>query len=188
MKKIVMILLAVLGISAAAQAQFRVGGSFSFWYENGDGPDVTSFTLAPEFAYELNKKWEVGGQLGIAVAGANEDGVDNAMAFSVTPYGRYTFYRTGKLSLYCDGLVNIAAGNATEGDLRDGNGKDDSDVAFAVGLRPGMAYRLSDHWGMQASLGFLGFSANDSRVAGGYRPGFGVSLTNALSLGVFYHF
>ncbi|MCM1108862.1 MAG: porin family protein [Clostridium sp.] len=188
MKKIVMTLLAILAMSTAAKAQFRVGDNFSFWYENGDGPAVTSFTLAPEFAYELNKKWEVGGQLGISVAGANVDGKDNALAFSVTPYGRYTFYRTGKLSLYCDGLMNIAAGNATESDLQTGTGADNSEVAFAIGLRPGAAYRINDHWGMQASLGFLGFSANDSRVAGGFRPGFGVSLTNTLSLGVFYHF
>ncbi|MDE7377901.1 MAG: porin family protein [Paraprevotella sp.] len=188
MKKIVMTLLAVLAMTTAAQAQFRVGGSVSFWYENGDGPDITSFTLAPELAYELNEKWEVGGQLGIAVAGANETGRDNALAFSVTPYGRYTFYRTGKLSLYCDGLMNIAAGNATESDLQAGSGASNSDVAFAVGLRPGVAYRICPHWGMQASLGFLGFSANDGRVAGGYRPGFGVSLSNTLSLGVFYHF
>lgn len=98
MKKILLVVV-VLFTALAAQAQeMYLGGGISLW-RNTD-IDKTSFSITPDFGYNLNSKWAIGGELALAFNGY--DGIYEAKttSFALAPYARYSFYENKIVRLF----------------------------------------------------------------------------------------
>ncbi|MCX4292641.1 MAG: outer membrane beta-barrel protein [Prevotella sp.] len=176
MKKL-FLMAAFVVASVAASAQIYVGGSLGFESskENKDADALTSFSILPEVGYNLSDNLAVGIQLGYA---SQEQGDEYTVsAFSVAPYARYTFAKSGAASFFVDGgIIFTAYGSDAEGSN------------FGVGLRPGVKFAVSDKVDVVAKTGFLGYSKNSEKFNGG-GSAFGLSIDNTdLTLGILFNF
>lgn len=168
MKKFLMVaILAVLG-AVSAKAQVRLGGEVMVWYNNDT--EVTSYKFIPEIGYKFNDRWEVGTDIGFA-GNSNQEG----LSFELAPFARYTFLRAGMFSMFGEGGFAVATAKH-------------KDTAFNIGLRPGVDLELSEHWSLEAHLGFLGFATNKGGIAGMQASGFGFDFANGTSFGLIYQF
>ncbi|NDV65990.1 outer membrane beta-barrel protein [Bacteroides sp. 224] len=165
MKKIVMFLFVVCA-AVAANAQVYAGGSLGFW--DNDDADKTSFRIVPEVGYTLDDKWALGIELGYdhsKVAGIKKD------IYFVAPYARYSYFNKGIVSLFVDG----GFGFSTVKDGEDG---------FNIGLKPGLAIKLTDKFSLVSKFGFVGYSDDYEFM----ENGFGLDLTNNITFGFFVNF
>ena len=103
--------------------------------------------------------------------------------FTIAPYARYTFAKTGIASFFVDG--GVYASFLTGGD--------DSykGTVFGVGVRPGVKFAASEKVDVVAKLGYLGWKGgNKDAQANGYaKSAFGINANNTnLELGILYNF
>lgn len=184
MKKFVLAAVMAVVSFVSVQAQVRLGGSVSLWY-NQDS-EVTTYTLMPEIGYKLNDKFEVGTFVGFNGGALSDSNRKTAFSFAFKPFVRYTFLRSGIFSMFCEGGFDIVTGNASEidGGVKTFNNR----TAFAIGFRPGIDVELTKNWSLESHLGFLGYSANEKHVFGAYHSGIGFTFANAVSLGLIYQF
>jgi hypothetical protein len=181
MKKLFMI--AALAVSTlAASAQVYLGGSLGFEsVKPVKGADASStFSFKPEVGYNFDESWAVGVQLGFTTTNANEYGAktdDNVNVFSIAPYVRYTFAKTGIASFFVDGGFgfDIYGGDA------DGN-------VFGIGVRPGVSFAISEKVSVVSKLGYLGYKKYNDDLGGGSAFGLNTDNNTNLELGVFYNF
>lgn len=168
MKKFLLIAVMAVWGAVSAQAQVRLGGEFSVWY-NSDAEN-TSYMFMPEIGYKLNDKWEVGTHIGFS-GNSDQEGLD----FKLAPFARYTFLRAGMFSMFGEGGFGVAT-------------RKHHNTAFNIGLRPGIDVELSEHWSLEAHLGFLGFVANDDGIGEMGPSGFGFDFKSGTSFGLIYQF
>lgn len=168
MKKFLLIaVMAVLG-AVSAKAQVRLGGEVAVWY-NSDSEN-TSYTIMPEIGYKLNNQWEVGTHIGFS-GNSDQEGLN----FKLAPFARYTFLRAGIFSMFGEGGFAVATAKH-------------KDTAFNIGLRPGIDVELSEHWSLEAHLGFLGFAADKNEILSERGSGFGFDFASGTSFGLIYQF
>ncbi len=172
MKKI-LLTLAFMVTTVVASAQFYVGGSFGFW--DNDDAESTTYSIAPEVGYVFNEKLAAG--FSITYESAEIKG-DEISAFAFSPYARYTFAKIGSLSLFADGGLDIMSVD---------NGYE-SDTAWGIGIKPGLSVAISQKFSVLAHVGYLGYKNADEFASLIYEPGFGLSLSNNLSLSLYYSF
>lgn len=169
MKKIVMLLFVVM-VGMSAKAQVYMGGTLGLWHN--DDTDATSFTLAPEVGYELNQQWAIGASLVFKHTKANE----KDRSFGFAPYVRYSFFEHKSLRLFADGCLGISSTK---------HGHADSEAGFELGIKPGLAVKLTDHFSLVTKWGFLGY--RDDYMQG--QDGYGFSFSSEdLSIGFHYAF
>lgn len=178
MKKIIFLLLVFAASFASApkvsaqDSGWWLGGRIGYWHNKVDGVSSNSFALAPEFGYDINSKWSVAGVLGFGYQKVT--GVESGTLF-LEPYARYKYFRKGAFSLFVDGGVGIALAVL---DVDNGGWK--------IGCTHGMALKISDHFSLLTTFGFLGYK-NDYYNGGG--DGFGFDLKSSdLRFGFFYTF
>ena len=146
-----------------------LGGSVGYWHDKEDGLKVNSFAIAPEVGYDFNDRWSLAGVIGYAYEKAGDVSAD---IFVIEPYARYKFVRQDRFCLFVDGGFGFAMGDA------DG---------FKIGLTPGVSYRVSEHFSLLASSGFLGYKKDHYNNGSGKGFGFDLSSQN-LKFGFIYAF
>lgn len=175
MKKLFLTLI-VAAVSMAASAQVYVGGEVGFW-RNADA-NTTNFTLNPQVGYTVSDKWDLG--IGIDLEHNYNRGV-KANAFSVDPYARWSFVKFGPVSLFLD--MGFGVGTYK---VKDGG---DAQVAWQIGVEPGVRVALAKNIDFVAHAGFLGYREADTSFARYGGDGFGFRLNgNDLSFGINYRF
>lgn len=145
-----------------------------YWHDKSGDTKTNTFSIAPEAGYDFNKHWSVGAALGFDLGSVKVGDADSKSAnvFTIAPYARYKYYQTGILTLFMDGGFGIATG--------------DSD-GFQVGLTPGLALSITDHFSFLTSVGFLGYKKD--YYNGGNGSGFGLRLASSdLKFGFYYSF
>ena len=142
MKKIVVLIFVVMA-ALSAKAQFYVGGNVALWHN--DDADNTSFLIEPEFGYNFSERWAVGATLGFAHNSKETVGFKNA--FSFVPYVRYSYYENKVVRLFLDGGIGISSVKYD----------DNSEGGFELGIKPGLAIKLNNHFSLVAKCGFLGY-------------------------------
>lgn len=154
MKKL-MLAAAMMVATISASAQVYVGGSLGFesTKENKDADNLTKFSINPEVGYNLDENWAVGIQLGYSNVEIMTDKRESK--FTIAPYARYTFAKSGIASFFVDGGISfITLGADTKGSV------------FGVGICPGVKLAVSNKVDLVAKLGNIGYrSANDDAVA-----------------------
>ncbi len=181
MKKFfVMAVMAIMAIGASAQ--WYVGGNLDFGQTKADGVKTTTFGIAPEVGYNFSENWAFGGTLDLGYT--KQSGVKTTM-IQVNPYARYTYFTSGNLNLFVDGVVGLGFGWS-----KAGGEKSDTAVSYAIGFKPGISYNLTEHFSLVAHVGLLGYQGgNDTYKDAGFPEEWGLHLNGSnLSFGFYYTF
>ena len=177
MKKGLLLVVVMLATIAVKAQDIYVGGSLNVW-RNSTG-NTTSFKVAPEVGYNFNERWALGAELAYGHEYANKVSVNS---FDFAPYIRFSYYKSGIVRLFLDGTASIGFDKVKDGD---------TSKRGQVGLRPGIAVKLNDHFSFIAKYGFLGYRRNmdyDEDYAP-IKHSFGLNLTSEdLSIGFHYAF
>lgn len=173
MKKVLMTLFVMFAVVTAYAQEMYVGGGIGLW-RNHD-LEVTSFSISPDFGYGLNEKWSVGGQLILDVAGGN--GTTSATSFAIAPYARFSYYENKVVRLFLDMGLGLSVYKQKHSD---------SEAGFELGVKPGLAVKLNNHFSFITKVGFAGFR-QDYRVSN--NSGFGIYADGEdISIGIEYAF
>ena len=160
MKKL-MLAAAMMVATISASAQVYIGGGIGFESSkaNKDANTLSSFTIIPEVGYNLDENWAVGIQLGYGSNDSEEKNVKTTTSFfTIAPYARYTFAKSGIASFFIDGGIQFTS-----------LGSDAKGNTFGVGFRPGVKIAASNKVDLVARLGYLGYkTANEDAQAQGY--------------------
>ncbi len=149
-----------------ADSQMWLGGSLSITDDNSS----STFTIAPEFGYNLNNDWSIGGRLGIG--SINPESGKSYTVTTLTPFTRYTFSQKGDFSFFGQGELPLS--------FKDGNN--------TIGLRvlPGLTYSMGN-WGIQAYLpAILSFESGDGYSNFALRAN--TNFLSGSSVGLIYKF
>ena len=177
MKKI-MLSLAMALVSVCASAQVYIGGTAGISSNKiGGGDSKTAYTLMPEIGYEFNNKWEAGLEIGIKKGEVCKlSPVGESTTFTVAPYVRYTAVETKLVNLFLEGTIGYNSYSKGGGE------------AYEVGIKPGLAVKLSDHVNFITKVGFLGYKGY-SPDHGDNSSTFGVNVdASNISFGAIYKF
>lgn len=189
-----MILMAAFAVaSMTANAQMWIGGSVGADFDHTNNlQTVSKFTLSPEVGYNLSEKLAIAMAVNYNLRNTNPKvgTATQVHTFSIAPYARYTFAKTGMVGFFVDGGVlcgvNRLAGHGINGDMADAT------LTIGAGLRPGVAVSLTDKVTFVAKLGYLGYLHEEgdyyfdgSQEARHNKFGFGID-NNSLSFGLYY--
>jgi len=183
MKKILS-LIAVAFVAMSVNAQVYVGGSVSVnaWSSQklaGDRSETT-FKILPEVGYNLNDEWAIGAVIGYqSDKWEGVEGIEckSENAFTFNPYARYTFLKSGKVSLFVDGGVDFTT--ASKADWNE----------IAVGFKPGLAVSLTDNISFVSHVGFIGWDQFNPDGDDNNISKFGLDLSGAnLLFGLYFNF
>ena len=198
MKKVILAALVAVA-SLSANAQVYLGGTLGInaGKVNKNAENVIKFQIAPEIGYNINEKWAVG--LGIGFTTQNGDFTgDNqnyfetfqmptsgkytksVSVFTIAPYARWTFAKTGIASFFVDGGIDVNFWNNSRGN------------SFFIGLTPGVKLSASEKVDFVAEIAALGFAwGSEKAYNAGVAPksAFGFNVNNtAVKFGVYYNF
>jgi len=178
--------IAVAFVAVSMSAQIYVGGSLSFNAMSSDKFSVlgdkseTVFAILPEIGYNLNDEWAIGTVIGYQqnkFTGISEYSSLSESAFTFNPYVRYTFLNNGKLSLFVDGCIDYTTASDTDWN------------ELGVGLKPGLAYALTDNISVVSHLGFIGWQQFNPDGDDNNISSFGLDMSGAnLSFGLYFNF
>ena len=175
MKKILMTMVAALGLAISANAQVYVGGGFAVQGHDNGNDTYTTYKFLPEVGYNLNDNWAVGTVFGWR--GATKNG---KKAVEVSPYARFTPVHTKFINLFVDG------GFGYEHEY--GNSRAGVDN-WSAGVRPGVAVNLSERLSFVSHVGFLGWSQRKVSGATNKTSEYGLNLDgNDISFSLYYNF
>ena len=211
-------LFAMLACITTASAQFTVGGSFGFTSttidSGGSDQSGSSFKIVPDFGYRIDDKLTVGVQLGYSsglaafgsltvtdiksalstMVGAYADISNDEMklnSFTISPYLRYNAIQFGRAELFLEAYIgynSIKTDSSPE--INDEYGGDElSFNAFELGVRPGVAFHVSEKLDLLCKLGALGFMSAKEKESDISISRFGVNAdTYNLMLGINFNF
>ncbi len=142
MKKLIIFALIAFGISTASNSQNKmwVGGIFAVSVNEVSEFQTNSSTVfMPQFGYNLNDKWAIGGSVGINnhTTKTKTDGVTfktKANATSIIPFARYSFGELGSVRFFGQGELPI--------NIYDGYN------SVGLNARPGLEIPLGEKWGL----------------------------------------
>lgn len=160
-KSILIVAIAVLGLSANAQEEttndgFSKGDVFisgSIGYDSQEtGPFKTStFEIAPRAGYFVSESIAVGLQIGyLSTKSENFSGdVEDFSVLALGAFGRYYFSPSKRFSLFGQlGINYLTAEDNLSGGKADG---------FGFALAPGISYFVSEHFALEATIGELSY-------------------------------
>lgn len=180
MKKIFMALAAAF-MAVSVNAQVFVGGELGInafsSQENAGDRSETTFKILPEIGYSFNDEWAVGTVIGYE--NNKWDGVEGVSesAWIFAPYARYTFAKTGKVSFFVDGGIDLEFAS------------DKDWTGLGLGLKPGLAVNLTDNISFVSHLGFIGWQQYNPEGDKNSTNKTGVDLsTNTLTFGLYFNF
>jgi len=197
MKKILLTALVAVA-SLAANAQVWIGGEVGFNAAKTslDGQKLGTaarFNLLPEIGYTINDKFDIALTIGLShangngdmwVGSANYDDVAgvyddfNRNAFTLNPYVRYKFAKTGNFTFFVDGGFSYTRIHYSH--------VDDNGNQWALGFKPGIAYNLTDKVSLVAHVGDLGYAFYKK---GDYKSNaFDMGISNSISFGAYVSF
>lgn len=171
MRKLLLVVAVIMAALSVQAQEMYLGGGISLW--RNTSRDVTSFSITPDFGYNLNETWAVGGELEYS----HESGDAKSNTFAIAPYARYSFYENKIVRLFVDMGLGFSTYKQKHHDAVNG---------FEIGLKPGLAIKLNDSFSFITKVGFAGYR-NDYRDEMG--EGFGVDVDGEnISIGIDYEF
>jgi opacity protein-like surface antigen len=185
MKKIALTsLLALFAVSGAHAADWFVGGSLGYNY---DEDVATTWNISPEIGYHLDDKWDIGFQLNYS------DSEDETINETLTEYGvgvfaRYNIVSFGDFKILAKGTAFVSKTDAEV------SGADFDWTSYGIDVVPMVTYDISESFTLFAELNFLG--AGFEKTTGdieGTSAGFNfdsnnVANTNDFQIGFTYNF
>ena len=140
--------IALVAVAFVANAQWWVGGSVGYMYEDSNKPTPNEITVSPIGGYSFNENWGVG--LGIIINdqfGKNA----NVFGFGLSPFARYTPFTYEGFSILFDGGFDWRINSSKYGSVT-GTSNNPS-----ICITPGICYAFNDKFCLVAHLGFVGY-------------------------------
>jgi hypothetical protein len=196
MKKVILVMVIALTGLVSVNAQYYVGGSLGFnsssnKLKEGNKNTSTSFTIAPEFGYNLSDKIDLGISLGFINTQMDEYSRElKQNIWEIAPYVRYSILQYGKFSILAKAELAIAGGKIDitykEYAYEENNDYNQKYTHFGIGIRPILTYSLSDKIVLLSELNFfnIGFYSSDykdSHTSTGFS--LGANTDNILNVG-----
>lgn len=199
MKKLIL-LFAVVAISAQAFSQMFLGGSFSVDMDKTKNAteDIyksTSFGITPKVGYYLNDQFAIGGAIGYTTTsytyfnGADDDTKSTRNNMSISPFIRYHAVEAGNFSLFVEPMLSFGFGSSKS--ERGSTTTSDADLSsFGIQISPAMSYKINDKINIEAYFGALSYSSSTEKEGENKRTAtsFGLEFSSRLSLGFIYKF
>ena len=200
MKKFFMTIAAV-AVAATMNAQVYVGGNIGVTSESQDGNSTTKVAFVPEVGYMFNDKMGVGAELTIKTNGEKsvlntsngEYSKKTPTTIGFAPYFRYKFVNTDNLDVFVDAQIAYSTTSASY--TSDYGYIDKATNTFGFAIKPGIAYKATDHISFVAKVGLLGFTSEKIDVDGAkakntfnFMVGSDNFASSALTFGIFYNF
>lgn len=153
MKKLLFIAsLLLMTMSINAQNRWFVGATGSIGYV-----DYFTFGIEPQVGYEITDRWAVGTGIGMTIT----SGYGATAVLGLTePFVRFCAWHNDLI--YID--ISAVGGFLFDDELE----------LCQVGIRPGIRFRLNDHWDVAANLGLFGAQYTPDY----WSPAFGLSATS----------
>ncbi|MDR2271614.1 MAG: porin family protein [Sphingobacterium sp.] len=195
MKKALLTLAAIAGLTIAANAQtekgkIMVGGQVGFQTSKVKDTDFknNSFSINPTVGYFVSDNWAVGTGVGYDWS-KNETNKDNSTkrdAFQVSPFVR-KYSANGPLRFFAQLSVPMSWGKTT---TEETSVKSESKFEnYGVELAPGMAYFPTSKIGIELKVRGLYYNHNNNKTADRSTNTFGLDANSlAPTLGVQFHF
>jgi hypothetical protein len=184
-------LISILAVSATAQeGTMWIGGTINISSNTTNDMTSSSTTIMPEFGYNLDMNWAIGGRLGFNTSKDEQAvGTNKTTTTSIVPFARYTFGNLGNFKIFGQGELPI---NFYGGEFADGTSKDNSN-SFGLRVRPGLSYSFNDNWGfnmlMPSVFAFTSNSNDSSAFHFGINDGYTVqSYLLDTAIGFVYKF
>ena len=170
MKKI--ILMAAMAVATmTANAQVWMGGRLGYDFDKLNGFKTNTINVAPEVGFTLSDNWDIA----VALNYACEFGdAPTENRFAINPYARYTFVKFDMVSFFLDGGFNVGATKVSG---------QDAATTWGIGIRPGLAVKLSDKVSLVSHLGNLGYQHSKNHNH------FGIGVdNNMIDFGMYFSF
>lgn len=197
-KSLLALLFAVALVVPAVAENMWVGGSLGFNTTSPKkGDSISSFSIQPEFGYNLNEKMGLGIDLGYAYQEGvtNFAGNDIPAAFSpdkvttisISPFIRYEMFKIGDFAFLAKGSIYYESSKLKESDV--------SFTTYGIQVVPVVTYSINKTWSIDAILDFASISfesikCDDSAKLDMENTNFGFkgNSGNLVSIGFSYHF
>lgn len=164
MKKLILLILILTGISSAASAQTYIGGTVGVGMITDDGETLTAISFSSEIGKRFNSRVAAGLSVGVNYSSY----IDNTTVTAL-PYIRIYIAKTGIVEFFGE----AAAGFQTSTETTSG---------FAAALRPGISINLTKRFALIARTDLLSYMCADGISA------VGLSLGNDIHAGVQFTF
>jgi hypothetical protein len=213
MKKVfIYLLLAIVPAKAfnqISQGSLITGGEFSYQVtsnksEQGnnttEGPTRTRFSLIPNIEYFLADNLSAGMGIGYEMTKSqtetpNSQTTTKNGTFLISPYVKKYFNLGDNAYFYGQAILNFGLGKETNefkaGTITTTNEDDNSSIG--IGIVPGFRYDISEKIGLEAGIGFIGFTQYMDKSGAGANERRDISKTfqfsivpNTLTLGIRY--
>ncbi len=201
MKKLLLTLTAVAGLTMASQAQteqgkFIVGGQVGFHTDKiVDSDDKsTSFSINPTVGYFVSDNWAVGTAIGYNWSKVEDAtgsfAVNKTNSFNLAPFVR-NYIGEGQFKFFSQLSVPMQWGEASFEDATSNTVEDQKDkfASYGVELAPGVAFFPTSKIGIELKVRGLYYNHFDGKDSFDSSNEFGLDA-NSLSptLGVQFHF
>jgi long-subunit fatty acid transport protein len=208
MKKSLLALIFAVALAVPAMAEnMWVGGYFSYSSDNNkveypggeDTVSSTSWSIAPEFGYSLNEKWDIG----LDLAYASKQGLDGAFGEDwnapftldntekvIAPFARYHIAQIAGIDVMLKGSIFYATGEYSY--VYSSKYTFDY-TTYGLKVAPIVSYSINETWSIGATLNFaeLSFVHTESDDYDDYKSdkfGFNLNDGSLISIGFSYHF
>lgn len=189
-RSIVVIALVLLGVQVNVMAQVSagrifLGGNLGFNSSGGKttvktssttvetkAPNVSSFSIGLGGGYLISDKLGVGLNFGFNSSTTKEDSTDysykeTSSSFFVSPFLRYYLMLEDNFGFTGTFSVGISSGSSKD-ELKTGGTTVTNEgpklSSLSVGITPGVIFFPSSKVGLEANIGFLGYSSNTSKT------------------------
>ena len=215
MKKSLLAMLLAVALVApvfAAEKNMWVGGSLGYSNvsakaapDTGDA-DGSEFTIAPEFGYSINEKWDIGLDISYTktknrilttddinklIPAVNES--SDSDTIGIAPFARYHIAKVAGIDVMLKG--SLFYNTSTINNLWSEDVKVNS---YGIAIAPVVSYSINDTWSIGATLnflelGFAQYSSSDLKNSAGdeyscSKFGFNLNDGSLISIGFSYHF
>lgn len=194
MRKLLLTLTAVAGLTMASQAQteqgkFIVGGQVGFHTNSVDDSDAetSSFSINPTVGYFVSDNWAIGTAVGYNWSKAeNSIDVTKSNSFNVAPFVR-NYIGDGQFKFFAQLSVPMQWGEVEFEDPS--TNRTDKFASYGVELAPGVAFFPTPKIGIELKVRGLYYNHFDGKDSFDSSNEFGLDA-NSLSptLGVQFHF
>ena len=158
-------------VAMVGSAQIYVGGSLGLDFAGKDKVSRTGASIAPEVGYLLNENLSFGAALGFGTTSSKAGDIKSSSNhWNISPYARYTFFNSGILSCFVDGVIAVS-------------GAKNADATFGIYAKPGIALSVSENIRLISHVGMIGWS-NANKV-NNFDLGVDASIAK---VGVYYTF
>ena len=201
MKKSLLALLFAVALVVPAMAEnMWVGGNLSYQsttVKDGDPTtpeDFNALTIAPEFGYSLNEKWDIGLDLsyttGKGAKNADEQivGDNDISKIGIVPFARYHITQIGDFDIMLKGSLLYEKITETPK-----VGDDVKSTKMGVYIVPVVSYSINEKWSIGCtldllSLGYSTVSNDDNSDIKTDEFGFNVNKGSIIGVNFSYHF